>query len=73
MRQVNFQLIQPSLVPGVVEVAPPLFLDQDGNVMADQVEQNWGDAAPPTGEGELIQGTAMDLEEGDKSKAKDDE
>ena len=56
-----FQLIQPSLVPGVVDVAPPLFISQDGEVI--ELGIDLVHAAP---EGECIEGIAMDFEDDHK-------
>ena len=57
-----FQLIQPSLVPGVVEPPPPLFLDTNGNPL--QMENPVIEAP----QGEIVQGVAMDV--GDDAKGK---
>ena len=63
-RKFNFQLIQHSLVPGVVEPPPPIFLDVNGNLLG---MENPVNALP---EGEVFQGEAMDLEEEKEGKGK---
>ena len=64
-RKFYFQLIQPSLVQGIVEVAAPIFKDINGEIM--NIE------APVIGqpEGECVHGTAMELDGGDKLKKED--
>ena len=66
-RKFYFQLIQPSLVPGVVELPPPIFLDHNGQLLSMD--------APVIGapEGECIQGTAMDVGATDKTKKGEDD
>ena len=63
-KKFHFQLIQHSLVPGVVEPPPPIFLDVHGNPL--------GMDAPVIGapEGEVVQGEAMDLGEEKESRSK---
>ena len=64
-RKFFFQLIQPSLVQGVVELPPPIFKDHNGDIMSME--------APVIGapEGECIQGTAMDVGTTDKVEKED--
>ena len=64
-RKFYFQLIQPSLVQGIVELPPPIFKDHNGDVMSMD--------APVIGapEGECIQGTAMDVGATDKQSKED--
>ena len=57
-----FQLIQPSLVPGIIEPPPPLFLDTAGNPI--QMENPVIEAP----QGEVVQGTAVDIGQDDKGK-----
>ncbi len=64
-KKFHFQLIQPSLVAGVVETPPPIFLDSNGAMMS---MDNPVVAAP---EGEVITGTAMDIPAEGGSKGKD--
>ena len=54
-KKFHFQLIQHSLVPGVVEPPPPIFLDHMGQIMNMD--------APVIGapEGEVVQGENMDV------------
>ena len=62
-----FQLIQPSLVPGVVEPPPPLFLDTNGNPL------NMENPVIEAPQGEVVQGVAMDGgEDGKEAKTKAD-
>ena len=64
-----FQLIQPSLVPGVVDTPPPIFLDAMGQLM------NMENPVIEAPQGEIIQGEAMDIpeEKGSKGKNQDEE
>ena len=64
-RKFYFQLIQPSLVQGIVEMPPPIFKDHNGDIMSME--------APVIGapEGECIQGTAMDVGATDKQSKED--
>ena len=60
-----FQLIHPSLVPGIIQMPPPIFKDTNGNIMSME--------APVIGapEGECVQGTAMDVDTDDKQTKED--
>ena len=64
-KKFHYQLIQPSLVAGIVETPPPIFLDVNGQMMS---MENPVVAAP---EGELITGVAMDIPDEGGSKGKD--
>lgn len=64
-KKFHFQLIQPSLVPGVVNPPPPIFIDANGQLMS---MSNPVIGAP---EGEIVQGVAMDIPEDKESKGKD--
>ena len=63
-KKFHFQLIQHSLVPGIVEPPPPIFLDTNGNLLSMEAPVI---NAP---EGEIIQGEAMDLGEEKESRSK---
>ena len=52
-----FQLIQPSLVPGVLNPPPPFFIDVMGNMM------NFENPMTSAPEGQVVQGVPMDLTE----------
>lgn len=68
-----FQLVQPSLVPGVVDTPPPIFMDINGQIM------NMEQPVQGAPQGEIIQGEAMDLgkekeaEKEGKGKKQDEE
>ena len=63
-KKFQFQLIQHSLVPGIIEPPPPIFLDVNGNPL--------GMDAPiiSAPEGEVVAGEAMDLGEEKESRSK---
>lgn len=63
-KKFHYQRIQHSLVPGVVEPPPPIFLDVNGNPLG---MENPLIAQP---EGEIVQGEAMDLGEEKESRGK---
>ena len=61
-----FQLIQPSLVPGILNPPPPIFIDVMGNMM------NFENPIISVPEGQVVEGVSMDLtEEGGAKKGKD--
>jgi len=62
-KKFHFQLIQHSLVPGVVEPPPPLFLDVNGQMLS---MENPVISQPA---GAIVQGEAMDVtSENEKQK-----
>lgn len=56
-KKFSFQLIQPSLVPGILTPPPPIFMDTMGSIL------NMDNPVIEAPQGSIMQGEAMDINE----------